>query len=137
MDDLKRAQLVLNAQALIGKYTYDKKGQRVNGLPKSDDTEMDCSELVYSVYFSSLVPGFPYLNSHGIAKSALFEKVDAPLAGDIVYWTHGHVAIVENPETGEFIGSQSSTGVARSNYRTNVYWKSRPGRAFFRWKDAK
>jgi hypothetical protein len=137
MDDLKRTQLVQLAQSMIGKYSYDKKGQRVNGLPRSDDTEMDCSEFVYAVYANSRVPGFPYLNSHGIARSPLFEKVDVPLGGDIVYWSHGHVAIVENPETGEFIGSQSSTGVARSNYKLNVYWKARIGRAFYRWKDAR
>jgi cell wall-associated NlpC family hydrolase len=135
MDDTTRALIVKRAQALIGKYKYDKKGKRSGGLPKTDDDLMDCSEFVWTVYKDVGIPGFPYLNSHAIAKSSRFEKVDSPSAGDIVYWTQGHVAIVENAGTGEFIGSQTSTGVARSNYKTNVYWKARTGRAFFRWKD--
>ena len=137
MDKLKRALIVKDAQAKISKYKYDKKGLRSGGLPKADDDVMDCSEFVYSVYASGAgITGFPYLNSHAIAASSKFEKVTEPGAGDIVYWSQGHVAIVENPETGEFIGSQTSTGVARSNYKTNVYWKARAGRTFYRWKDA-
>ena len=97
---------------------------------------MDCSEFVYAAHIGIGLP-FPYLNSHTIAKSSEFEKVEEPLPGDIVYWTQGHVAIVENPDTGEFIGSQSSTGVARSNYKANVYWRARPGRTFYRWKNVK
>jgi hypothetical protein len=124
---------------MIGKYKYDTKGVRdAKGLPRADADAMDCSAFVYSVYVGAGVAAFPYLNSHAITGSPLFEKVDGnPEPGDIVYWTQGHVAIVENPDTGEFIGSQSSTGVARSNYKTNVYWRTRPGRAFYRWKGSK
>lgn len=137
VDTQMRTLVVKKAQGMIGKYSYDKKGLRdAKGLPKSDDDVMDCSEFVYAVYVGVGIHGFTYLNSHAIANSAAFQKVDEPLAGDLVYWSQGHVAIVENPETGEFIGSQTSTGVDRSNYKTNVYWKARPGRAFYRWKDS-
>lgn len=138
MDNTTRALLVKRAQDMIGKYKYDKKGIReATGLPKANDDVMDCSEFVYSVYIRAGISDFPYLNSHAITASIAFEKVTGkPLPGDIVYWSQGHVAIVENPETGEFIGSQSSTGVARSNYKTNVYWKVRQGQAFYRWKGA-
>jgi len=135
MENPQRILLLRTAQGMIGKFAYDKAGLReANGLPKADDEVMDCSEFVYSVYQRAGISGFNYLNSHGIARSDKFEKVDVPRPGDIVYWPQGHVAIVENPETGEFIGSQSSTGVARSNYKTNVYWGSRSGRSFFRLK---
>ena len=138
MDTTTRALIVKKAQEMIRKYGYDKKGLRDSkGLPKSDDDVMDCSEFVYSVYSGVGIRGFSYLNSHTIANSSKFEKVDTPSPGDIVYWPQGHVAIIENPETGEFIGSQSSTGVDRSNYKTNVYWKARPGRVFYRLKDLK
>lgn len=135
MDNVTRARLVKIAAGKIGKFGYDKKGARKNGEPDTTDDVMDCSEFVWAVYREALVPGMPYMKSHTLAASSLFTKVETPLAGDVVYWSQGHVAIVEKPDTGEFIGSQSSTGVARSNYLTNVYWKSRPGRAFYRLKD--
>jgi len=136
MDSALRSAVVAHATKMIGKYGYDTKHIRtVAGLPKGDDKVMDCSEFVYAVYSAAHVPGMSYLNSHGIASSAQFQKVETPVAGDIVYWPTGHVAIVENPETGEFIGSQSSTGVARSNYKTNVYWSAQANRAFYALKD--
>lgn len=138
MTNTMRTLLVKKAQDMMGKYAYDKKGLRdAKGLPIADDKVMDCSEFVYAVYMTVGFHGFTYLNSHGIARSSQFEKVEEPLPGDVIYWSQGHVAIVENPITGEFIGSQSSTGVARSNYKTNVYWKARPGRAFYRWRSSK
>jgi hypothetical protein len=138
MDNVTRTLIVRRATEKIGKYRYDPEGARdAKGNPVLDDDMMDCSEFVYAVYVEAGVAPFTYLNSHAIAESSRFEKVETPLAGDIVYWMQGHVGIVENPDTGEFIGSQSSTGVARSNYKTNVYWGARLGRAFYRLKDEK
>ena len=134
MDDVTRTRIVRVAGGKIGKFGYDKKGVRKHGEPDTTDDVMDCSEFVWTVYREALVPGVPCMKSHTLAGSSLFEKVDKPLAGDVVYWSQGHVAIVENPYTGAFIGSQSSTGVARSNYLTDFYWKARPGRAFYRLK---
>ena len=135
MDKASRTSIVRKAQGMIGKYKYDKAGKRdAKGNPISDDDVMDCSEFVHAVYVAAGFTQPPYRNSHGIAASSKFEEVETPLAGDIVYWSQGHVAIVEDPDTGDFIGSQSSTGVARSNYKTNPYWKARRGRAFYRLK---
>ena len=126
-----RDLIVRAARSMIGLYSYDPKGKRGSGY--LDDKVMDCSEFVYQAYLQAGFGKFPVLNSHGIASASDFTAVKDPLPGDIVYWSHGHVAIVEDPATGEFIGSQSSTGPARSNYKTNVYWKARLGRKFFRW----
>ncbi len=130
-----RNKLLARATEMIGKYKYDSRGIRLpSGLPDSEDDVMDCSEFVFAVYSKAGVEGVPYLNSHGIAGSSLYEEVAEPQAGDIVYWRRGHVAIVEDPVSGAFIGSQTSTGVARSNYKTNIYWKNVEHRKFYRWR---
>lgn len=142
MGDDVRKLIVKNAEDLVKlgiKYDTEAKAYAEKNKARKpgylDDDVMDCSEFVYQVYTKAGVSGVPALNSHAIAASSDFEAVETPKEGDIVYWKQGHVAIVVDPETGEFIGSQTSTGVARSNYLQNIYWSARPGRKFFRYKN--
>lgn len=113
------------------KFKYDSRGNRGPGY--LDDDVMDRSEFVYQVFTRARFGDFPRLNSHGYASSGGFTKSETPQRGDIVYWSRGHVAIVLAPGTGEFAGSQTSTGPAKSNYLQNIFWKAQPGRAYYRW----
>jgi cell wall-associated NlpC family hydrolase len=56
----------------------------------------------------------------GFATCGYFVKVDTPQKGDLVHFT-GHIGIVTNPDMGEFIGAQTSTGVHTANYK-HGYW---------------
>jgi lipoprotein Spr len=99
---------------------------------------IDCSHFVYEVYKESLDATIQYLSSGFLAGSMdylqygmTFADVEVPEVGDLILWD-GHVAIVTDPTAGEFIGAQSSTGVAKANWKTNSYWKQRSGRKFRR-----
>jgi hypothetical protein len=93
---------------------------------------IDCSHFVVAVLQASAAPGFKYITADDFMHSPYFRKVDVPEAGDIVHWP-GHVAIVIDPSTGTFIGSQSSTGVDKSSYKSNPYWAHRNPRTFLRY----
>ncbi len=103
----------------------------IDAHPGTSYSEIDCSHYVWEVIKMSR-PGQPYLNSDAIAQSGLFREVDESHLsnGDIVYWP-GHVAIVTDVRTGKFMGSQTSTGPAETNYKSNPYWAGRPGRKYF------
>jgi cell wall-associated NlpC family hydrolase len=106
--------------------------------------QMDCSHFVYNVY-RKFAPNIPYLNTDAIQSSPLYQEVAIPSPGDLVVFTKvthyvphrppqidpGHVGIVTNSSTGNFIGAQSG-GVAVASY-VSGYWGSR-GHKFYRLK---
>lgn len=94
--------------------------------------EVDCSHFVTAVIKASDSPGFRYITADEFMSSPHFYRVDAPEAGDLVHWP-GHIAVVIDPAMGTFIGSQSSTGVAKTSYKTNPYWSGRSHRTFLRY----
>ena len=86
-------------------------------------SQLDCSHFVAAV-LKSLDSAFPYMVANDFPKSGLFRKVDFPERGDIIHWQaspHGHVGIILNPTSKDFIGSQNSTGVAKASYSSG-YW---------------
>lgn len=82
--------------------------------------EMKCNQFVIAVLRQASDPNFPNMLANDFVNSPRFMKVNEPAAGDLVHWP-GHIGIVLNPDSGEFIGSQSSTGVAVSNYKSG-WW---------------
>lgn len=82
--------------------------------------EMKCNQFVIAVLRASVAPDFPNTLANDFVHSPRFMQVDTPQAGDLVHWS-GHIGIVLDPDLGEFIGSQTSTGVAISNYKRG-YW---------------
>ncbi|EYF08464.1 NlpC/P60 family protein [Chondromyces apiculatus] len=98
-------------------------------------SEMVCNQFVIAVLRKTVEPSFPMIRADDFAHSPKFMKVDLPQAGDLVHWP-GHIGIVLDPDKGDFIGSQTSTGVAVANYK-NGYWNGsfggkRPD-AFYRY----
>lgn len=104
-------------------------------------TGIDCSGLVCLVYKdavdSTLNEDLWWTES--FKSSYKFIEVPQPDRGDLVWWPKtddadagfNHVAIVIYSSSGDFIGAQTSTGVAMANYMTNAYWSKRP-RIFLR-----
>lgn len=90
---------------------------------------VDCSHFLLAVLNASVAPHFRYLRADEYLTSPSFSLVTTPEAGDLVHWP-GHIAVVINPTTGTFIGSQTSTGVDLANYKTNPYWSGRTHRVF-------
>jgi cell wall-associated NlpC family hydrolase len=110
-----------------GKYKYGQ--SRAEGYLKDD--MMDCSEFVYQSYHNAGFSTFPALSSKSM--STELKEVTEPQAGDIVYWSIGHVAIVEDPAQGTFLGAQSAkSGLRRDNYKTG-WWSRQAGRKFLRY----
>ena len=101
-------------------------------FPHQPYSAIDCSHFVYEV-IKSVDPSFSYITSHDYLDSPRFRRVDHPEAGDIVHWP-GHVAIIINPTTGAFIGSQSTNGVSEANYVSGHYWSKRPSRTYLRYQ---
>jgi hypothetical protein len=95
--------------------------------------DIDCSSFVADVLRESVAPGFKPMMADEFMHSNQFMKVEIPEPGDLVHWS-GHIAIVIDPAEGTFIGSQSSTGVAKSSYKTNPYWMGRSHRTFLRFQ---
>jgi len=95
-------------------------------------SSVDCSHFVTAVLQGSDAPGFKYITADEFMSSRSFYRVDSPEAGDLVHWP-GHIAIVLDPQTGTFIGSQTSTGVDKANWKTNTYWSGRTHRTFLRF----
>lgn len=83
-------------------------------------SEMVCNQFVLAVLRATVAPSIPNMRADEFASSSFFQKVDTPNAGDLVHWP-GHIGIVLDPDHGIFIGSQSSTGVAESNYKSG-WW---------------
>lgn len=122
-------KVVEEARKIIasGKYQY---GQSRAG-DWQHDSVMDCSEFVYQSYRNAGFLTFLYTNSSSMA--AHLKTVTDPRPGDIVSWP-GHVGIVEDPDTGDFLNAMSKkSGLGRANYKTNTYWAGRVGRKFLRF----
>ncbi|MGL4422189.1 MAG: C40 family peptidase [Gemmataceae bacterium] len=118
----KREDIITTAQTWAGtKYNYG--GNSSKGI--------DCSHFVWQVYKATVDPLMAYQTTSAMKSDPKFTTVTTPEKGDIVLWD-GHVGIVVDPTMGTFIGAQSSTGVAESNYKTNLYWSVRPNRIFRR-----
>ena len=128
-----KSKVVEEARKIIqsGKYKYGQ--SRAAGY--LDDDMMDCSEFVYHAYRNAGFSQFPPLSSSEMA--ATFAKVvGEPEAGDIVYWSMGHVGIVEDPAAGTFLGAQSSkSGLREDNYKQG-WWAGQAGRQFLRFSQA-
>lgn len=118
---IETAETWLNTPYLLG-------GKSKSGI--------DCSGLVCLVYKAAVDDTLneDLMWTESFKSSFKFIEVDAPERGDIVWWAKttdddagfNHVAIVIYPTSGDFIGAQTSTGVAMANYMTNSYWKKRP-----------
>ena len=98
-------------------------------------SEMVCNQFVIAVLRGTVAPNFPMITADEFPSSPYFRRVSSPAAGDLVHWP-GHIAIVLDPDHGEFIGSQSKKGVSTSTYQSG-YWNGefngkRPD-GFLRW----
>ena len=94
------------------------------------ESEPDCSHLVHAIYAAA---GFPYdytPSSDLYAGATSFQRVKAPLPGDLVVW-RGHVGIVIKPSRHIFF-SYLSSGPGTDNYEA-AYWKQRGRPRFYRY----
>lgn len=133
MADMKN--VVDEAQRIIDSKKYKYGQSRAPGY--LDDDKMDCSEFIYHAYRNAGFIDFPALNSHGFTKDPLFTEVTEPAAGDIIYWSMGHVGIVKDPKEGTFLNAQSEkSGLRVENYKKG-WWAVQAGRKFFRLKTKK
>src|SRR5690349_15383835 len=91
--------------------------------------QVDCSHFVAKIIEKATGHKFSYIVANEYITSPHFSKVDHPERGDVVFWhnvPHGHVGIVLDAHTGQFIGSQSTHGVGTDHY-TSHYWKAHGG----------
>lgn len=98
--------------------------------------DLDCSHFVVAVLREAVDKNFPYMVANDLRYSHYFMKVDTPTRGDVIHWQHsphGHVGIVLDPASSEFIGSQSSTGVAKARYGSG-YWAKHGSITFLRYQ---
>ena len=86
---------------------------------------IDCSHFVYEVFKAEVDPEMVYAATSGLLTSTAFADVLMPQTGDLVFWP-GHVAIVVDGPGGNFIGAQTSTGVAQASF-TKGYWAGQYG----------
>ena len=94
------------------------------------EAEPDCSHLVHAIYEAA---GFPYdyaPSSDLYAGVESFQRVKAPLPGDLVVW-QGHVGMVIKPSRHIFF-SYLSSGPGTDDYEA-AYWKSRGRPRFYRY----
>jgi cell wall-associated NlpC family hydrolase len=111
------------------KYTYDKEGFR--GAGWLSDSKMDCSEFVLQSFRRAGYSKFPVLSSHMMAHRFSGISDGEAKAGDIVYWSTGHVGVIVDPGLGTFAGAQSS-GLAIANYKYG-FWAVRGVKKFLRY----
>ena len=104
----------------------------------NDNKPLDCSRFVINV-LRKIKPQLtiPDLGSAGLKASTLFNTIDlktqSPAKSDLIYWSHGHVGFVVDTFKGNFIGSQTRTGVAVSKYKSG-YWSTISEKTFLRLK---
>jgi cell wall-associated NlpC family hydrolase len=117
----ERGAIITAAKAWIGT-PYLWAGDSKKGI--------DCSHFFHRIYAKVVDSSLPYMTTGTLKTSSYFVDTQTPRTGDMVLWD-GHVGIVVDPQTGAFIGAQSS-GVGIANNKTNSYWKKRAGRKFRR-----
>jgi cell wall-associated NlpC family hydrolase len=101
---------------------------------KSKEGGIDCSGFVTNVLLTALAnQRFEPLvqNITLLRTTPVLETIEKPDQGDLILW-NGHGGIVWNPARGEFIGAQTSTGVAIASYRSG-FWSKQPGAIFRRF----
>ena len=92
---------------------------------------IDCSGFITNVLLAALDnKSFnPHVQNIVILRSTpILQTIENPEPGDLILWK-SHGGIVWNPSVGEFIGAQTSTGVAVASY-TQGYWSKQPGLMF-------
>src|SRR6266496_2675639 len=72
-----------------------------------------------------------YRNTATIEASGVFFPIKVPESCDFVLWD-SHIGIIVDPHEGQFIGAQTSTGVAEASY-TSGYWAGKSGQRFIRF----
>ena len=94
------------------------------------EEDPDCSHLVHAVYEAAGLP-YAYAPSSTLyAGVESFERVKAPLPGDLVVW-RGHVGIVIKPSEHIFF-SYLSSGPGTDDYEAH-YWRHRGRARFYRY----
>lgn len=108
---------------------------------------VDCSHFIYQVLNTARERTAPvgitpkridYRNTFALEASGTWYSITIPEPGDLVLWrarpgdASGHVGIIVDPQSGSFIGAQTSTGVAEASYTTG-YWANQPGKRFLRY----
>ena len=98
---------------------------------KSKDGGIDCSGFITNVLLSALGSQKfkPLIQNIALLRtSPILETIENPEHGDLILW-EGHGGIVVDPSAGQFIGAQTSTGVAIASYRVG-HWSQQPGIKF-------
>ena len=94
------------------------------------ESEPDCSHLVHAIYAAAGLH-YDYTPSSDLyAGIESFERVKAPLPGDLVVW-RGHVGMVIKPSRHIFF-SYLSSGPGTDDYEA-PYWKHRGPPRFYRY----
>lgn len=124
-----KADVVKKAKAIIESKKYTYKQSRAEGY--LDDAYMDCSEFVLQSYRQAGYVEFRY-SSTALMSSGL-KAVKTPEAGDIVYWP-GHVGIVTDPITGDFVHAASTKSGLRSDNDLRGYWSMHGKAKFLQYK---
>jgi murein DD-endopeptidase MepM/ murein hydrolase activator NlpD len=117
-------------------YEYGMGGAGTGDKDKDGKKEIDCSHLVNSLLVGA---GYriPYEPTATLGSSKFYDEVDVDdvAPGDLLLWrtSHQHVGIVEVIEvikgvpSGDFFGSQSSTGPASTKFGPKApFWKQTP-----------
>jgi cell wall-associated NlpC family hydrolase len=97
---------------------------------QQEEDGSDCSHLVHAIYETA---GFPYEYAPSddlYVGVPSFQRVRAPLPGDLVVW-RGHVGIVIKPSHHTFFSALRS-GLDTDDYNS-PYWKRRGQPRFFRY----
>lgn len=97
---------------------------------QQEENESDCSHLVHTIYETA---GFPYEYAPSddlYVGVRSFERVKAPLPGDLIVW-RGHVGMVIKPSKHTFFSSLRA-GPGTDDYKS-PYWKRRGVPRFYRY----
>lgn len=128
----KQHELRLRSRILGVAASYLKTPYKLGG--KSREGGIDCSGFVTTVLLTALESRKFEPLVQNIAKlrsSPILETVEHPEQGDLVLWS-SHGGIVWDPKNKQFIGAQTSTGVAVASYAEG-YWGQQQARIFRRF----
>jgi hypothetical protein len=94
----------------------------VSSIPYGNSAgHLVCNQFVLACIRASLDAKFPDVDADHFTDSPHFRRVNDALRGDLVHFP-GHIAIVTDPDKGEFWGAQSTNGVGRASYKGTSYW---------------